>query len=223
MLTFSGSASGPVRRRSPVSRPRRFPAPRPRRACSPRACAGRRGSSAASTRRARATAIALSPAVVFALAALRSGDPRSPIAADDPPSLTFRLDPATLEAAERPARWGASVRRRRPRPPSPGRERCGAAAARATATPRIDWHHATSLGLPWSGSLVDGTQLPVEGPNWVTWDPRHRQRPERAEAAVRQPAHHPRDRLGDRTRTAPPIRGRLASSSATSAARAAGR
>jgi murein endopeptidase len=44
-------------------------------------------------------------------------------------------------------------------------------AARAAAAPKIDWHHATSVGLPWSGSLVDGTQLPVEGPNWVTWDP----------------------------------------------------
>src|SRR6478735_1273339 len=41
-------------------------------------------------KRAKATAIALSPAVVLALAALRSGgDPRHTIAADDPPSLTF--------------------------------------------------------------------------------------------------------------------------------------
>ena len=38
-------------------------------------------------------------------------------------------------------------------------------------SPRIDWRNATSVGLPWSGSLVDGTQLPVEGPDWVTWNP----------------------------------------------------
>ncbi len=27
------------------------------------------------------------------------------------------------------------------------------------------------MGLQWSGSLIDGTQLPVEGPDWVTWNP----------------------------------------------------
>jgi murein endopeptidase len=39
------------------------------------------------------------------------------------------------------------------------------------AAPKIEWHHARSLGLPFGGSLVDGTQLPVKGPDWVTWDP----------------------------------------------------
>ena len=43
--------------------------------------------------------------------------------------------------------------------------------ARATAAPKIAWHRATSVGLPYGGSLIDGTQLPIEGPNWVTWDP----------------------------------------------------
>jgi murein endopeptidase len=37
--------------------------------------------------------------------------------------------------------------------------------------PKIEWHRATSVGLPHGGSLIDGTQLPVEGPNWVTWNP----------------------------------------------------
>ena len=41
----------------------------------------------------------------------------------------------------------------------------------ADAAPKIEWHHATSVGLPYGGSLIDGTQLPVEGPNWVTWNP----------------------------------------------------
>jgi len=44
-------------------------------------------------------------------------------------------------------------------------------AARADATPTIAWHHARSLGLPYGGSLVDGTQLPIKGTDWVTWNP----------------------------------------------------
>jgi murein endopeptidase len=35
----------------------------------------------------------------------------------------------------------------------------------------VAWHHAKSLGLAYAGTLVDGTQLPQSGPNWVTWDP----------------------------------------------------
>ena len=123
------------------------------------------------TRRARATAIALSPALVVALAALRSGDPRSSITADDPPSLTFRLDPVALEAVERPARFGAAYGDAPVVPAPPPRKARHPSAARAATAPRIAWHHATSLGLPWSGTLVDGTQLPVEGRDWVTWDP----------------------------------------------------
>jgi hypothetical protein len=41
----------------------------------------------------------------------------------------------------------------------------------AEVFPTIEWHHATSVGLPYEGRLIDGTQLPVEGPNWVTWNP----------------------------------------------------
>jgi pimeloyl-ACP methyl ester carboxylesterase len=35
----------------------------------------------------------------------------------------------------------------------------------------IRWHRATSHGLPYAGALTAGTQLPVDGPDWVTWDP----------------------------------------------------
>ena len=36
----------------------------------------------------------------------------------------------------------------------------------------MEWRHAPSRpGCPYSGRLLDGTQLPVEGPDWVTWDP----------------------------------------------------
>ena len=30
---------------------------------------------------------------------------------------------------------------------------------------------ATSVGLPYAGHLAEGTQLPVEGHDWVTWNP----------------------------------------------------
>ena len=43
--------------------------------------------------------------------------------------------------------------------------------------PRIAWHAATSIGLPYAGYLRDGTQLPVEGSDWVTWNPNTDSRP----------------------------------------------
>jgi hypothetical protein len=106
-------------------------------------------------RRARATALAVSPAVMFGLAALRGGGEQStPVAADDPPSQTLRLGPA---ATTRPSR-----------DPLPKRVH---GVAQTDAPPRIDWHGARSVGLPYGGRLVDGTQLPLEGPDWVTWNP----------------------------------------------------
>ena len=70
----------------------------------------------------------------------------------DPPSLTFRLEDFTFRPPEPPV-----VRK--------------PAVARAPEIPRVEWNRATSTGLPYAGSLVDGTQLPVEGPDWVTWNP----------------------------------------------------
>src|SRR5262249_15797399 len=61
-----------------------------------------------------------------------------------------------------------------------------ATAAQAEAGPTIDWHHAVSLGLPYDGSLIDGTQLPVEGPDWGTWDP-----------VTESPPHAPRRLYGN--------------------------
>jgi len=112
-------------------------------------------------RRARATAVALSPAVMLAIAGLRSGGgPASVI--EDPPSLELTLGaepgPALRELHPVPRAVGAADLER-------------AIAAKAKAAPAIDWHHADSLGLPYDGSLIDGTQLPVRGPDWVTWDP----------------------------------------------------
>ena len=114
-------------------------------------------------RRARASAVALSPAVVFALAGLRSDSARSTsFLAEDPPSLTFRLGPA-LDVLADGAVPAVSV--------SAPEQHVQRRAARADATPGIVWHHAQSLGLPYGGSLVDGTQLPIKGPDWVTWNP----------------------------------------------------
>ncbi len=118
------------------------------------------------SRRARATALALSPAAVFALAAFRSdGEQGSSLAVEDPPTLTLRIGAGTAGMASAPVRLRAahdSVR---------VRKRAHRRVAGVDAAPRIEWHHASSVGLPYGGRLIDGTQLPVEGPNWVTWNP----------------------------------------------------
>ena len=41
----------------------------------------------------------------------------------------------------------------------------------ATIMPEVVWHRSISLGLPYHGRLIDGVQLPVQSPYWVTWDP----------------------------------------------------
>jgi hypothetical protein len=115
-------------------------------------------------RRARTTAVALSPAVVIALAAVRSGAaPEASALLADPPSLTFRVG------------TGLPVAERTTIGPPPGREtepsRRRESGAAIETTSAIAWHHAVSTGLPWAGGLADGTQLPLEGPNWVTWNP----------------------------------------------------
>ena len=43
-----------------------------------------------------------------------------------------------------------------------------------------DWRRSGSLGLPWSGHLVRGVQLPAEGATFFTWDPVLRRSPNRA-------------------------------------------
>jgi Penicillin-insensitive murein endopeptidase len=127
------------------------------------------------SRRAGAAALLIGSASILPLAAHRYGSTAAAALglAEDPPSATFRFGPGGLEVAE------SSV------PPQVRRLRAEAAADRAAAArakrerreltraaaPTIEWSHASSRGLPYSGSLVDGTQLPVEGPDWVTWNP----------------------------------------------------
>jgi Penicillin-insensitive murein endopeptidase len=112
-------------------------------------------------RRVRATALVLSPAVIIPLAAHRLGAGHgTKVLIEDPPSLTFRLSPSIFDA-DRPGDRAAA-----PKVKAEHRS-----LTRAAVFPQIDWHHAISVGLPYDGHLVDGTQLPVESPNWVTWDP----------------------------------------------------
>jgi murein endopeptidase len=91
---------------------------------------------------------------MLALAALQASvRHRASFAVEDPPSLTFRFDEGVLKAVE--SSW-----------PKPKHVR-----RRPHGVPTIAWHHASSVGLPYGGSLVHGTQLPVRGPDWVTWNP----------------------------------------------------
>jgi murein endopeptidase len=79
---------------------------------------------------------------------------------EDPPSLTFQFDGLRAVVSEAPVPRTRSSSERKP-----------ARKLAHTAFTRVEWHRATSVGLPYSGHLVDGTQLPIEGPDWVTWNP----------------------------------------------------
>jgi hypothetical protein len=112
------------------------------------------------SRRARSKALALSPAVVLALAAARGGDHGTSLVVEDPPGLTIRLGSERAETID--TAWATAAREspHTAKPNGPDR-----------TFPKIAWHHAISVGLPYNGSLIDGTQLPLEGPSWVTWNP----------------------------------------------------
>jgi hypothetical protein len=112
------------------------------------------------TRRARATAIALSPAVILPFAPRGHGGQGTRLVLDDPPSLTFRLGAGTI-----------SITDAHDRPVMPAPTRALRDRVHEHVYPKVIWRHAVSLGLPYDGRLVDGTQLPIDGPAWVTWDP----------------------------------------------------
>ena len=116
------------------------------------------------TRTVPAVALVLGSATMLPIAAFRhggGGEAAGPLQ-EDPPSLTFRLDVVPASSFPRAPflRSGAAAR---------SRQRASSRTATELAT--VQWHRATSVGLPYSGRLVDGTQLPVEGPDWVTWNP----------------------------------------------------
>lgn len=122
-------------------------------------------------RRTRAAALAIGPAMMLALATprLSSGSRTGEALLEDPPSQTLRPGATGAEpAGATPARGvveraasteGASAK--------PDRK------AAATSFPKVQWNRATSHGLPFAGYLTGGTQLPVEGADWVTWNPVH--------------------------------------------------
>ncbi len=101
-------------------------------------------------RKTRAAAFVIGPAVALTLVGPRPvGASRAGEALKhDPPSQPLRLEAAGL----------VPFLPEEARPASP-------------VFPEVRWRNATSHGLQYGGFLSDGTQLPVEGPDWVTWNP----------------------------------------------------
>ena len=115
------------------------------------------------TRTVPAVALVLGSATMLPIAAIRhnSGGGAGPLQ-EDPPSLSFRLDVGRLGVSEPPFLRDGTPRRVVVAAPK---------LTRASELASVNWHRATSVGLPYGGHLVDGTQLPVHGPDWVTWNP----------------------------------------------------
>lgn len=104
------------------------------------------------TRTVPAVALVVGSATMLPIAAFRSREgAQAGVLPEDPPSLSFRIDDFSF------------------RPPEPVPET--RAPAQAERPAQVEWRSATSVGLQYAGHLVDGTQLPVEGPDWVTWNP----------------------------------------------------
>lgn len=152
----------------------------PERVLSPRP--GARGRAPSwSARRKRRFATRFVPAVVVAVSATvtvtwvvqrPAPSPAAPTAAPrlsdaiPEPAVSVRVPPPLARATEREAVPPAASAR------SP---RAGRSKRAEPAYPEIRWRRSTAVGLPHAGQLLDGVQLPVEGPDWVTWDPeRHR-------------------------------------------------
>jgi hypothetical protein len=109
------------------------------------------------TRTVPAVALVLGSAAMLPIYAVRYGSRHDGgRLLEDPPSLTFRLRQPGLAFPEAPV---------------PRRDAFARAPVSVSEFPKIEWHNATSIGLPYSGYLTDGTQLPIEGADWVTWNP----------------------------------------------------
>src|SRR5262245_7607937 len=91
-------------------------------------------------RKARSKALALSPAVMLALAAARGGDHETSFVVEDPPSLTFRPGTGTAEAVDTPADIAGRDRPTgaRESPPASKPHRPGRSAAPVDAFPKIE-------------------------------------------------------------------------------------
>jgi hypothetical protein len=106
------------------------------------------------TRAVPAVALVVGSAIMLPTAALRHRGGTEFVAPlpEDPPSLTL------------PEQQRLDLRLLKQEPAQP-------AHTRAAKPVRVEWHHATSVGLQYAGRLVRGTQLPIKGPDWVTWNP----------------------------------------------------
>jgi len=113
-------------------------------------------------RRARAAALVVAPAALLPVTGqkLGLGGSASGALQQDPPSLVGGTRLPGFGTGESPVPGAAGTAG-----PSVGRNKS------ETHVPQIHWHRATSHGLPYGGWLSSGTQLPVEGPDWVTWNP----------------------------------------------------
>lgn len=105
------------------------------------------------TRTVPALALVVGSASMLSVSALRNraGAHELQPLLEDPPSLTFRAKDFGFQL--------------------PGRPTPGPSAVERPERAEVEWRTAASIGLQYAGRLVDGTQLPVEGPNWVTWNP----------------------------------------------------
>jgi Penicillin-insensitive murein endopeptidase len=125
----------------------------------------RRAAAAAARRRKRTTrtvpavALVVGSASMLSISALRGGGQAAAGLQEDPPSLTARSEGA---GTQRPKVAATQA---------PGPTPAQRPSAGASSAARVEWNTARSVGLPYSGRLVDGTQLPVEGTDWVTWNP----------------------------------------------------
>jgi Penicillin-insensitive murein endopeptidase len=110
---------------------------------------------------------------MLALAAARGGDREASVVVPEPPVLASPVGTGTADAADTPGAIAEHnlLDRRRGSATTAKPNRPQRSVAPKNAAPKIEWHHAISVGLPYSGSLIDGTQLPLEGPSWVTWNP----------------------------------------------------
>jgi len=108
------------------------------------------------TRTAPAVALVVGSASMLSYSALRPAGAARSALQEDPPSLSFRFGFKGIEISETPVPpWHAA----------PG------SRERRQTFPAVEWHRATSVGLPYGGHLVGGTQFPVAGGDWVTWNP----------------------------------------------------
>jgi hypothetical protein len=93
-------------------------------------------------------------------------------------AVSFLVGAGTGHADEPPPAPGGAEAA--PRPPAPlevADPPRRAAPEPARPLPEIEWRRSTALGLPHDGALVNGVELPREGPSFFTWNPARKMSP----------------------------------------------